>query len=742
MNVPVGGGGVSATLAKNEKCFLAALLGALVLLPGCGGKSGKGGGSDDTDASMGGGSGDSSGDTDAAMGGGSGAGESCSSGTWDDDADSSTECIAWTTCPVGTYVENHPSATEDRVCAPCKKGTLSREENSGRCTTVEECPAGSYEVEPDSSSSELSCKSCPEGNYCPGGNSSPVECSEETWDGGSGASECQDWTQCKSDEFEKSAGSASSDRICEAVTSCKDTEYETKAPTATSDRLCAPLAPCTSGQKQIAAPTATSDYQCELCTEGEVCDGSTEVRVCSQGEYCPDGKVYETCTAGEYCDGGAGRTDCASVDGFSTDASGATPCIGWTPCGPGEAETAEPSRTEDRQCTAQPWTVQFGGDSEAWGVVADSSGNVIVVGDTSEVLEEPGNLNGDVFVRKLDAGGQEVWTRQFGTEEAETVWMATMDASDNVYLVGQTAGVLTGDSSGGGYDAYVRKYNSSGEVQWTDQFGGVSDESGQGAVVDENGDLFVTGTIDGAGANEPTAFLRKYSSSGTLLWGQDFGGAEPENPTGLAVHGSVLYMSGGTNYDLEGGSGLLGKKDCYLRKYDLDGNAIWTKQVGGDDRENECLVATDGAGSIYVAGTTDGNLGEPDVVGSDDDAFLRKFDSDGNVLWTRIFGSDDHDYAFWLTVDPTGVAYVGGYATGAWATSLGGEDAFIVRYASDGTPLWTERFGSDLNDGVTALWLGPNGHLYSAGYAYGDLGGAAENGGTAFVRRMVDGEQD
>ncbi len=66
----------------------------------------------------------------------------------------------------------------------------------------------------------------------------------------------------------------------------------------------------------------------------------------------------------------------------------------------------------------------------------------------------------DVFVRKYDPTGRELWTRQFGSEEPEkdAAYSVAVDAQGNVFVVGYTSGILPGQNIVGRSDAFVRKY--------------------------------------------------------------------------------------------------------------------------------------------------------------------------------------------------------------------------------------------------------------------------------------------
>ncbi len=143
---------------------------------------------------------------------------------------------------------------------------------------------------------------------------------------------------------------------------------------------------------------------------------------------------------------------------------------------------------------------------EASGVAVDAHGNVLVVGYTDGAL--PGQKSAgwrDAFVRKYDPNGKELWTRQFGSTEDDTAFGVAVDAQGNVLVVGETYNVLPAHKSAGRRDIFVRKYDPNGKELWTQQFGSMGYDGAFGVAVDAQGNVLVVRGTGGA------VFVRKYS---------------------------------------------------------------------------------------------------------------------------------------------------------------------------------------------------------------------------------------
>ncbi|NIV30687.1 MAG: hypothetical protein GWN58_14665, partial [Anaerolineae bacterium] len=136
-------------------------------------------------------------------------------------------------------------------------------------------------------------------------------------------------------------------------------------------------------------------------------------------------------------------------------------------------------------------------------------------------------------------------------------------------------------------------------------------------------------------------------------------------------------MSGWTNGALPDQTSS-GFSDAFVRKYDSHGNELWTRQFGNGWTVIAFGISVDASG-VYVGGRTSGALPGQTSTGFDD-AFVRKYDANGNVLWTRQLGTTKIDRAFEVSVDASGV-YVVGETDGALPgqTSSGGFQAFVVK---------------------------------------------------------------
>ncbi|AFY75717.1 Beta-propeller repeat protein [Pleurocapsa sp. PCC 7327] len=99
-----------------------------------------------------------------------------------------------------------------------------------------------------------------------------------------------------------------------------------------------------------------------------------------------------------------------------------------------------------------------------------------------------------------------------------------------------------------------------------------------------------------------------------------------------------VYVTGTTTGTIQSGTSPVGASDFWVAKYDRNGNQTFIRQFGTSESEAVLDVATDSAGNIYLAGSTQGNLFGP--LQSSQDAWIAKYDPNGNLLWGRQFGAN------------------------------------------------------------------------------------------------------
>ena len=180
-----------------------------------------------------------------------------------------------------------------------------------------------------------------------------------------------------------------------------------------------------------------------------------------------------------------------------------------------------------------------------------------------------------------------------------------------------------------------------------------------------------------------------------------------------------VYVAGATTGSVEGQNA--GAYDSIVTKYDSNGNQIWIEQFGSANFDWITDIVTDNQNNVYVAGYTEGNLGNnKDAEVSD--VWLAKYDSNGNQIWIEQFGTEIINRTFGIDVDNDGQVYLSGYTIEENRRSQT-DDSWVTKYDSDGNRIWFSEFGTSQYDEAYDVAVDNRGNVYSTGWTLGDLGG-------------------
>ena len=420
------------------------------------------------------------------------------------------------------------------------------------------------------------------------------------------------------------------------------------------------------------------------------------------------------------------------------------------------------------------WARSFGSEADDVGtaISVDASGNVYSTGYFALTADfDPGagttELTSvgerDVYVQKMDASGNFLWARSFGTDDSDRGLAIGVDAMGHVYTTGYFEGTADFDpgpgtfdlTSAGQRDIFVQKMDASGNFLWARAFGGDEDDEGVAIGVDSAGHVYTvgffrsTGDFDpGAGTTELTSagnrdiFVQKMDASGNFLWAKAIGGSDRDEGNGISLDASghiyiTGYFRGSVDFDPGAGTTSItsnGSSDVFVQKLDAAGNFLWVRSFGGSDDDRGLAVKVDNVGYVHTTGffaetvDFDPGAGTTNLTSTDGsrDIFVQKLDTSGNFRWAIVFGGDNADQGTSISVDASGQVFTTGDFQGtadfdpgagtAELTSVGSDDIFVQGLDSSGNFLWANTFGSDAFETGNAVEVDASGNVYVTGF--------------------------
>jgi len=219
--------------------------------------------------------------------------------------------------------------------------------------------------------------------------------------------------------------------------------------------------------------------------------------------------------------------------------------------------------------------------------IMDSNNNIYVTGSTFGHFGES-NLGGrDAFIHKYDSGGTALWQKHIGTTAGETGARLTIDSEGNVYVVGATSGTISGQTSAGGNDYFLGKFNPADGTQiWITQFGSSADESDVwDLIAHTDGFIYFLGSTSG-----------------------DFGGAQNTDPANVT-------------------------DDIILVKFNKSTGAVEAvKEFGSIETDWATAMVFDSSGNLILTGISEGSMDGISTADPSGDIFLLKLDSNFELV--------------------------------------------------------------------------------------------------------------
>jgi hypothetical protein len=413
-----------------------------------------------------------------------------------------------------------------------------------------------------------------------------------------------------------------------------------------------------------------------------------------------------------------------------------------------------PLATDRSHATGKPvWGTAFGGlgIDAVRGIAVAPGGDCYVVGyfdgetdlgpagkhKATANAKDPKLTGSDAFVMKLDGDGKIAWARTFGAGR-DDVANGVAVRGDRIVVVGQFLDELNlGElkhPAAGSDDLFVAAFDRAGEPQWLWTAGGIDSDGANAVVAAPDGGWLVGGSFSQTAEFQGTtlksrggtdAMLVKLAGNGDVEWVKQFGGRDNDTISHLAVdaRGNVYVQGvfrdtadwGGKPLVAHGGA----DNDVVLAKYDVNGDHLWSAGFGNAFNDVAGGLAVDPAGNTTMVGSFDKSVsfgsGDEHQSSGEADAFIARYATDGTLTWARTYGANREDIAFGVAADAAGNTVTIGWFQGSVdfgagpLISKGNKDVFVVKLDATGGLVWAQSFGDHDHDQGRAVAIDTNG---------------------------------
>ncbi|KYC46425.1 MAG: hypothetical protein AMQ22_02142 [Candidatus Methanofastidiosum methylothiophilum] len=360
------------------------------------------------------------------------------------------------------------------------------------------------------------------------------------------------------------------------------------------------------------------------------------------------------------------------------------------------------------------WQKRYGGsDGDGADSIQQTEDGGYIVAGSSNSIDIPGVKNNgptDCYILKLDSKGNIIWQKMYGGNGVDWAY-SVLQTKDGGYIV---AGVsdskdIPGLQNKGNFDYYILKLDPKGNIQWQKMYGGSGNEEYKCSIQQtEDGGYILAGTSDSKDIPKVNNngkydyYILKLDVNGNIIWQKMYGGREDDEVYSVqqTKDGGYILAGDTESKDIPGlkNNGLF---DIYIIKLDSKGNIQWQKLYGGSDNDGARSILQDKDGEYIVGGWSfSGNLSGIKNKGNDD-YYILKLDSKGNIIWQKMYGGGGYDAVNSISQTNDESYIVAGFSN-SWEIPgvkyIGDYDYYILKLDSKGNIIWHNKYGEGLED--------------------------------------------
>ena len=377
------------------------------------------------------------------------------------------------------------------------------------------------------------------------------------------------------------------------------------------------------------------------------------------------------------------------------------------------------------------WQKSWGGnDSDLFdSIVLTNDGGFIVTGaylsTDIEGFENKGKR--DFVIVKYDEDGNLLWQRRWGGNDDEWSYSAVLMEDGNIIVPGYSYSTdIEGFENKGKSDAVILKYDQDGNLLWQKTWGGNDSDLFDSIVLTNDGGFIVTGAylstdIEGfSNKGDQDVIMIKYDKDGNIIWQKTWGGNDFDSTPSIHLTSDegFTFTTYSLSTDLEGITNK-GIGDIIVGKFNKDGNLLWHKNWGGNNKDffraslltkDESIIITSYSTSTDIEGieNSEGNV-----------LAILKYDKDGNFIWQQSWGGDGIEEFRTIYLTEEDEILIPGYTSSKNIEGIENNlsKAVILKYDQTGNLLMQKSWGGSNSNAFNSIIFTKFGGYIAEGYS-------------------------
>jgi len=313
------------------------------------------------------------------------------------------------------------------------------------------------------------------------------------------------------------------------------------------------------------------------------------------------------------------------------------------------------------------WSKTYGGskDDRGQAVVQTSDGGYAITGYAMSDDGDGSNNEGfhDNWVLKLDGQGTIEWEQSFGFSGHDHSYDIVESEDGGLFFTG-FLDITSAKADGytdksysltrhGVGEFWGTKLNARGELEWRKYFGGTNNDRAHAVVTAHDQGYVMAGfsESDDFDISDPRGsydfWVVKIGDEGDMVWEHSYGGTGIDIAQDIAKTEDGGYVISGSSISTDGDiSESHGESDVWVIKIDAQGALLWERTYGGAGFDAAESIRPTQDGGYIISGNSKSTDQDLTANAGENDMWLLKINTQGDILWQQTFGGTDLEFAF------------------------------------------------------------------------------------------------